>query len=404
MRKLFEIQSILLQQFEGRPYYHRSQFDEVIKNKNITGILGQRGVGKTTFLLWYALQCGAKSGKALYVSADNIFFLENKLLDVVDALYKETEVQIILIDEIHKYPNWRAELKNIADTYPSIRVYFSGSSMIDLIQGKYDLSRRVTLHQLTGFSFREYLEYVCGEKISTLSLSEIFLKHEQFVGDLKIPKILMLFKEYLKCGYYPFFEGYTQEFEKFQSLENTVQMTIYEDIATLHALKTSSLAVIEQLYKYIISSSPGEISAFKLAKTLGKDFEQISSYLNFLQEAGLIRYLYKAKAGKGQLKNPIKMYPDNTNLIYASFLPTQEDQERGKIRETFVINQIQNHHIPLFYSEQGDFKVEDYIIEVGGKGKTTKQIRNAKKAFVLADDIVLGSKQIVPLFLMGFLY
>lgn len=404
MKPLFETQRILIEQFEKRPFYHRDLFNEIIENKNITGVVGARGVGKTTFLLWYAIQCGAKERRALYFSADNIFFLENKLLSVVDDLYKQTRVEIILIDEIHKYPNWRAELKNISDTYPSIRVYFSGSSMIDLIQGKYDLSRRVTLHPLTGFSFREYLEFIGEGKKQVVTFDEIISKHLQLTGDLQVSKILMHFKEYLKCGYYPFFEGYTKDYEKFQSLENAVQMTIYEDIGTLYSLKSTSLRVIEQLYKFIISSSPGEMSAFKLAKTMSKDFETISCYLQYLQEAGLIRFIYPGSSGKAQLKNPIKMYPDNTNLIYSTIVPLLEDQERGKIRETFVVNQIQSAKLPLFYSEIGDFKVKNYILEVGGRGKTTKQIQKIKNAYIIADDIIEGSEQIIPMYLLGFLY
>ncbi|MCH9633472.1 MAG: hypothetical protein S4CHLAM7_01970 [Chlamydiae bacterium] len=404
MRQLFETQRVIIEQFEKRPFYQRDQFNEIIDNKNITGIVGSRGVGKTTFLLWYAIKCGAKERQALYVSADNIFFLENKLLDVVAHLYNQTQVKIVLIDEIHKYPNWRAELKNISDTYPSIQVYFSGSSMIDLVQGKYDLSRRVTLHSLTGFSFREYLEFIDEGKIRIMNFDDILLRHSQLTSDYQIPKILMHFKEYLKCGYYPFFEGYKKDYEKFQSLENAIQMTIYEDIGTLHSLKTSSLRVIEQLYKFIISSSPGEMSAFKLAKTLGKDFDTISSYLRYLQEAGLVRFIYPGKTGKAQLKNPIKIYPDNTNLIHAAIVPLLDDQERGKIRETFVVNQIQSVKIPLFYSEYGDFKVKDFIIEVGGRGKTTKQIQKSKDAYIIADDIVEGSERIIPMYLLGFLY
>lgn len=404
MHKLFETQRVLIEQFEKKPFYERRQFEKILGNKNITGILGARGVGKTTFLMWYAIQCGAKERRALYLSADNIYFLENKLLDVFDELYKQTNVEIVFIDEIHRYPHWRAELKNICDTYPSIKIYFSGSSMVDLIQGKYDLSRRVTLHTLTGFSFREYLEFKGYGKQPIFSFDEVLSKSFQITKNLQIPKILMHFKDYLKCGYYPFFEGYTKDYEKFQSLENAVQRTIYEDIGTLHSLKTTSFQVIEQLYKFVISSSPGEMSAFKLARNLGKDFEMVSSFLRYLQESGLIRFIYCAKTGKASLKNPTKMYPENTNLIHATFIPLLEDQQRGKIRETFVVNQIQNAKIPLFYSEVGDFSVNDCILEVGGKGKTTRQIHKVKKAYLVADDLIEGTQQILPMYLLGFLY
>ncbi len=296
------------------------------------------------------------------------------------------------------------ELKNIADTYPSFQIYFSGSSMIDLSQGKYDLSRRVLLHRLSGFSFREYLEYHHKIKLPIFNLEEIISSHLGIAQELPVKQILKHFNDYLKIGYYPFFKGFTHDLEKFQSLENAVQMTIYEDIGTFHALKTSSLAVIEQLFKFVINSSPGEINASKLAKNLGKDFDIVSSYLRYLEQAGLIRFIYSGATGQSYLKNPIKMYPENTNLIYAANIAVLQDQERGKVRETFVVNQIQNQEIPIFYSQKGDFKIKDYLFEVGGKNKSTKQIRGEKNAFVLADDILVGSQSTIPLYLLGLMY
>ena len=404
MDKLFEIQSIVIEQFEERPFYWRSQFDFLAQSRPITGVLGARGVGKTTFLIKHAIDLGAKKRKALYVSADNIFFLNHRLVDVVDYLYKQTDVRFLCIDEIHRYPNWRMELKNIADTYLSFQIYFSGSSMIDLSQGKYDLSRRVLLYRLSGFSFREYLEYYHEIKLPILKLEEIISSHLEIAQGLSVKQVLKHFNDYLKIGYYPFFKGFTHDLEKFQLLENAVQMTIYEAIGTFHSLKTSSLTTIEQLFKFVINSSPGEINASKLAKNLGKDFDTISSYLRYLEQAGLIRFIYSDTTGQSYLKNPIKMYPENTNLIYSANISLLQDQERGKVRETFVVNQIQNQEIPIFYSQKGDFKINDYIFEVGGKNKSTRQIRGEKNAFVLADDILVGSSSIIPLYLFGLLY
>lgn len=404
MEKLFEIQKIIIEQFENQPFYYRDLFNDISINNHVCGIVGARGVGKTTFLLRHAIASGAKKGKALYVSADNIFFLKNKLIDLIDYLYKQTTTEYLYIDEIHRYPNWKQELKNIVDTYPSIKIVFSGSSMIDLVQGKYDLSRRVSLYKLFGFSFREYLEFHYGKKLSKITLHELHTSHLKIAQKLEIPRILMHFNNYLRVGCFPFFKGFTQEREKFQSLENSVQMTIYEDIASLYSLKTPSLLVIEKLYKFILNSSPGEMNASKLSKTLNKDFESISNYLNYLEQAGLIRFIYPKNSGKAYLRNPIKMYPDNSNLIYSSYLPLAHDQMKGKIRETFVVNQIQNIQVPIFYSNKGDFQVSNMIFEIGGKNKSKKQIFGEKNAFILADDIVIGSKGVIPLYLLGFLY
>jgi predicted AAA+ superfamily ATPase len=404
MEKLFEIQRIIIEQVENEPFFWRSQFENFVATSHVCGIIGARGIGKTTFLLRHAIKSGAKKRAALYVSADNVFFLENSLIELVDYLYKNTTTRLLLIDEIHKYPNWRLELKNIVDTFPSFQIFFSGSSMIDLVQGKYDLSRRVVLHRLCGLSFREYIEFYLQKKIPKLRIEDIVSSHQTITHELDITGILKHFGDYLKLGYYPFFKGYLQDRDKFQSLDNSVQMTIYEDTATLHSLKTPSLGTIEQLYKFVLNSSPGELNASKLATSLGKDFENISNYLKYLEQAGLIRFIYPGSSGQASLRNPIKMYPENTNLIHAAYLPLAEDQTRGKIRETFVVNQVQNAEESIFYSKVGDFKIGDYIFEIGGKNKNKRQIKNEKNAFVLSDGIIIGSKDTIPLYLFGFLY
>lgn len=406
MEVLFEIQRIIMEQVEDQPFFWREVFSQFPPGEqHVSGILGARGVGKTTFLLHYAIQSGAKQRKALYVSADNLFFLENKLVDLAYYLYTQTSTRLLLIDEIHKYPNWRLELKNIVDTFPSMRILFSGSSMIDLVQGKYDLSRRVILHKLYGLSLREYLLFYFQKQLPRLTIEEILNNHLIISQELNVTGILKHFNDYLKIGYYPFFKGYLQERDKFQSLENAVQMTIYEDIATLHSLKTPSLQVIEKLYKFVLNSYPGELNASKLSNALNKDFESISNYLKYLEQAGLIRFIYPGKSGQASLSsNPIKMYPENTNMIYAAYLPLAQDQAKGKIRETFFVNQIQNSGVSIFYSTIGDFKVNDIVFEIGGRNKTAKQLKGQEKGHILVDDLIVGTRNTIPLYLFGLLY
>lgn len=404
LNKLFDIQQLIISQFEKQPFYPRQVFQEINLDNYVTGIVGPRGIGKTTFLLKYAIEKGAKEGLALYVSADNLYFLTNPLVDLVDQLYKETEIRLLCIDEIHKYPNWNQELKNISDTYPEFRVLFSGSSTIDLINGKYDLSRRVTLFYLHGLSFREYLEIKLQKEFPILSFEELIKTRNRQGMIQEDNKILMYFQEYLRVGYYPFFSIFSQEREKFQAIENTSQKTIYEDIGTLHALKTSSLLIIEKLFKFVINSAPGELSAYKLAGILGKDFESISTYLKYLQEAGLIRFIHSKSSGNAALRNPIKMYPENTNMIFASYLFLTQDKMIGKVRENFVINQLQNAHLNVFYSEEGDFKINDVIFEVGGQSKKSKQIKGLENSYIVADGILIGTHRQIPLYMLGFLY
>lgn len=315
--------------------------------------MGSRGVGKTTLLLQLVLEKGAKQRQSLYVSADNLYFLDNRLIDLVDRLYKETDVRLLCIDEVHKYPNWNQELKNISDTYLDFHFVFTGSSMIDLIQSKYDLSRRVTTYLLHGFCFREYLEWHFKIKAPLLKLDELVHSHIEIEQSLRIPGILKYLYEYMRIGYYPFFGEFSQDREKFQAIENIAQKTIYEDIGALHSLKTTSLLVIEKLFKFVLSSAPGELSAFKLAKYLDKDFETVTAYFHYLQEADLIRFLYPKASGKGTLRNPSKMLPDNCNLLYATYATMFSDNAIGKVRETFVINQCQNADLSTYYSSKG---------------------------------------------------
>lgn len=404
MERLFEIQRVLLEQFEELPFFQRDIFKQITLDNRISGILGPRGVGKTTFLLHFVLERGAKKRKALYVSADNIYFLDHKLLDLVDQLYKETDIRLLCIDEVHKYPNWNQELKNIADTYLDFRIVFSGSSMIDLIQTKYDLSRRVTTYALHGFSFREYLEWNLKKEFPVLSLDEIVNKHLELEQEIAPPGILKHLQEYKRSGYYPFFWGFTQEREKFQAIENAIQKTIYEDIGTLHSLKTPSLLVLEKLYKFIINSPPGELSAYKLAQALDKDFETISTYIHYLQEAGIVRFLYPGTTGKAYLRTPNKMYPDNTNLMFAAYVAMAADNSVGKVRETFVITHFQNAGFQTFYSQRGDLCVDGYTFEVGSPSKKTAQLKGEKNGYIFADGIITGSKTHIPLYLAGFLY
>ncbi len=401
MQTLFDIQTILLQQHQ--PIYQRNIFTTYHFDNRVNCIVGARGVGKTTFLIDYVKQHGALEHRALYVTADNMFFLKNNLIDLVDALYKETNVRLLCIDEIHKQANWKQQIKNIYDTYHDIKIIFTGSSQADLLHSRYDLSRRVIVYHLNGLSFREYLEmhYQCSLPIITLA--DMTQNPEDVGSILQLPHAIRDFHHYLRVGYYPFFGLLTDETEKYQAIQNITQKVIYEDIALLHALKTGTLVTIENLYKFILSSAPGELNAYKLSSNLKKDFDSISNYLVYLRDAGLIRFLCSHKSGQAYLRNPEKMYPENSNLLYAAYLNVAEDNLIGKARETFALNQLQNAGYAVFFTEQGDFDCLGLRLEVGGKNKTAAQLKGLDNAYVFADGLFSGVKKKLPLYWLGFL-
>jgi len=276
--------------------------------------------------------------------------------------------------------------------------------MIDIISSKYDLSRRVSLYNMHGLSFREHLEFHLGITLPTISLDNLIKNHVEISQTLEVKKILKHFNDYLQIGYYPFTKEIDFNMEKSQAIEHIVQKTIYEDIAIFRDLKSSTLMLIEKLFKYIACSTAGELNPSKLASHLGKDFDSISNYLSYLEKAGLIHFMYPKKSGKAHLRNPIKMLPENPNMMYAYQILSYKDDHVGKLRETFFVNQLRNSGHNVYYSTKGDYSVNEYHFEIGGKNKTTKQVDTKKNGYVLADNILVGHKNTIPLYLAGFLY
>ncbi|MHB8443030.1 MAG: ATP-binding protein [Patescibacteria group bacterium] len=368
------------------------------------GVVGARGVGKTTFLLQYLREHYGDSEKGLYISADNLYFADHTLVEIADQFVKLYGGELLCIDEIHKYKNWSQELKNIFDSYPNLQILFSGSSSIDLIKGKYDLSRRIILRQMYGFSFREYLEFQMGNKYPILTLNDIF---ESTPGiDKKIgrtEKLLGYLHEYLKKGYYPT-SNTILTYEAFKdTLMNVIDKTIYEDITSFYALKTENLDTLKKIIYFFATSEPGSISINKLANSLGKDHATITEYVQILRDTGILRFLLIDKSGHALVRNTEKIYLDNTNLLYSINETIGKETHIGTIRELFAISSLEDAGYNVFYSKMGDIITEGYTLEIGGSKKSSNQIKNVSNSFILKDDILYSTLNIRPLYLLGFL-
>ena len=96
----------------------------------------------------------SSSDTSAYLSLDNIFFLSNSLSETVDALYKNG-YRLFGLDEVHKYPKWSIEIKNIYDNYSDARLVITSSSVLDIITGQGDLSRRMDEYRMRGLSTRK---------------------------------------------------------------------------------------------------------------------------------------------------------------------------------------------------------------------------------------------------------
>ena len=371
----------------------------------LTGLVGPRGVGKTTLLLQFIKNQIRNPQDAFYFSADHIYFNKNSLWEFVQQLYEEEDVKLFFIDEIHKYNNWNQELKNIYDSFPHIKIVFSGSSSLDLVEGSHDLSRRAVIHYMKGFSFREYLNFSTGDNFEIINFADIINNPAGVAGKLAvIPKIKGHFTTYLRQGYYPFvFEDGSHFFSR---LETVINKTIYEDIANYYNLKTINLHYFKKILSFLATIPPGKTSMNNLAGNLGIDSKTTLHYVHILHNTGLARILNTDQRGTKLLRAPEKVFLENTTLLHAICDGLGQTVDIGTQRElAFVIALTDSGKTVYCSKKRGDFTVDKIIFEIGGKNKTSRQIRNADKpAFLVKDDVLTGGKKTIPLYLLGFLY
>jgi predicted AAA+ superfamily ATPase len=357
----------------------------------IIAILGARGVGKTTLLLQHIkLNCDIQ--KALYVSADDFYFSSNTLFDLATQ-FQLNGGKYIFIDEIHKYANWSKEIKMMYDNLQPLKIIITGSSILDLYKGTDDLSRRVIRYNLKGFSFREYLNFTNSSNLKSYSLEQI-LKNEVTLEDVEFP--LMHFKNYLKNGYYPFFN----EPDYAIRLNNILNMTIETDIPMYAKMNIGTALKMKQLLSIIAKSVPFKPNFTKIAELVDVHRNQIAEFMYYFEKAGIINQLKDKTQGIRAIGKVEKIYLDNPNLMYA--IGTNAT-EIGNVRETFFFNQMKLEH-SVFAHDKADFQIDDVIFEVGGKNKSKKQIAGLSDAYIVKDDIVFGYQHTIPLWHFGMSY
>ena len=368
----------------------RYMADRIDWNSRLVGIVGPRGVGKSTMLL-QRLKAHRENGFWLYVSADHTYFANHSLVDLADDFVKEGGTHLY-IDEAHKYRNWSRELKQIYDVHPDLHVVFTGSSVLDITKGEADLSRRALMYSMQGLSFREYLELFHDVKTETYSLEEI-LSHKV---ELPIPHPLPLFREYLAFGYYPF----AKESGFAIRMEQIISQTIDSDIPQYADMLASTARKLKQMLAVIAELAPYRPNADSLATELHISKNNVPDYLVYLEKAGMIGLLRDDTGGLRGLGKVEKVYVDNPSLmtVLANGRP-----EIGHLRETFFYNQMRVMH-KVLASRESDFVVDDYTFEVGGRNKGKKQIHDIPNGIVVKDDIEFGHGIIVPLWHFGLTY
>lgn len=378
----------------------RSIKDRINWNARLIGIKGSRGVGKTTLLLQYInLELQHVLGQVLFVSLDNIWFSENKLVALVDNFVKRGG-RYLFLDEVHKYPNWSVELKNIYDDNPELYIVFTGSSLLEILNSRADLSRRAVIYHMQGLSFREYLNIELKADLPAFNLSDILNNHlrlsQQIVSKLRP---LQYFKQYLEHGYYPFYQEVKELY--FLRLEEVINLILEIELPMLRNVNPAYINRLKQLLYIVSESAPFVPNVSKISERIGINRETLLAYIYYLNEANILFSAYQDAKGITQLQKPDKIFLENTNLMYAF---KSKEINVGNIRETFFANQLRNSS-QVELSPYSDFLVDSrYTFEVGGQNKKKKQIENLDNAYIVSDDIEYGFGNKIPLWLFGFLY
>lgn len=362
------------------------------------GIRGSRGVGKTTLLLQFIKQRFKPDYRVLYVSLDHLYFSDHLLYDLADEFQKKGG-ELLALDEVHRYPGWASELKNIYDDFPQLKVVFTGSSLLQLSKAKADLSRRAVMYEMPGLSFREFLRFEQIITLPAVSIDDIFRNHiELAMETTKSIKPLEHFSDYLKYGYYPFYLENQKAFH--QKLQETILVALEIDIPQFESVQISHVILIKKLLQVIAGSVPFKPNMNAISQRTGISLNTLKRYIKYLSDAGIITLLLPPDKGINNLNKPDKIYLQNTNLMY-SLAP--ENTETGNIRETFFISQM--YHQQFHSSPATDFFIKGkYHAEIGGKSKQQRQIKGLTDAYIIKDNIEIGQNNVIPLWLFGFQY
>jgi predicted AAA+ superfamily ATPase len=396
INKLFELSERAISLADT--HFIRPYISALLSDDRLIGIKGSRGVGKTTLLLQYA-KLYLNDHKRLYISLDNPYLAGLKLHDLADDFVKNGG-EVLLLDEVHHYPNWSLVLKFIYDNYKDLKVIYTGSSLLHLSKGQSDLSRRTNLHLLPGLSLREFINLTEAKDFKVLSLEQIISDHASIASAmLSSIKPIQKYNEYLQIGFYPFFIENREAYPL--KLLEIINQILEIDLPLMVQINYSNVRKIKLLLSIIAQSVPFKPNFEKLSAQIGVSKNTLKAYIQYLDDALLINTLISERKTDSVLSKPDKIYLGNTNFMYGL---VGSNMNSGTLRETFFMNQVQVKY-RLHYPEVGDFMVDrKFLFEIGGKGKTFKQIAGIENSFIAADDIEIGYKNTIPLWLFGFLY
>lgn len=368
--------------------------------KQLVSIRGSRGVGKTTLMRQYIKQMyGVNAGEALYCVMDSMYFTSHTLMEVAERFHLMGGKHLFL-DEVHKYPTWSKEMKEIIDLWPDMKITFTGSSLLQILNADADLSRRVLSYDMAGLSFREYLRFYKNIELPVHTLKEVLEDADAVCDEVcKVCHPQPLFEEYLRAGYYPFYDGDEQEY--YSRIENVVSFIIDQEMTQLCGVDPAYTRKLKAMMLFLANNVPYDVNIAKLASYLELNKNTVLSYLSSMQKAELLHLLYADNKSVTKMQKPDKIYVHNPNMLCA----LSSNLNVGTLRECFVVNQLSVDHTVEYGKTQGDFLIDGKItVEVGGQDKSFDQIADIPNSYILADSMEFPIGKKLPLWVVGLLY
>lgn len=372
----------------------RGLMDEIDWNDRLIGIKGSRGVGKTTFLLDYAREFyGADNKDCLYINLNHFYFTERTLIDFA-AEFKAKGGKVLLLDQVFKYPGWSKELRYCYDHFKDLKIVFTGSSVMRLKEENPDLSGRVVSYNLRGFSFREFLNLMSGNNFPAYTFEEILANHKEIAKLIcAVTKPMAYFQDYLHHGFYPFF---LEKRNFSENLLKTMNMMLEVDVLYIKQIEQTYLPKLRKLLYILATTSPCTPNVSQLSIDIETSRATVMNYIKYLTDARLINMIYKV--GDSFPKKPAEVYMYNSNLMYP-IRPIEVNPQA--VRETFFLNQLLKdnqlneggRNVSFLVNRKYNFKIEEIR-----KGK------NNPDMYYAVDKLEVGSENVIPLWLCGFLY
>ncbi len=368
-------------------------------NDRLIAVKGARGTGKTTMILQHIRQAFGTDEKALYISLDNLWFETHPIQELVE-MHVINGGTHLFIDEVHYYRNWQTLLKNLYDEYPKLNIVYSGSSILKLDSSRGDLSRRQIEYHMPGLSFREFLEFEGALTASAVVLEDLLRHHVDLAASVTADcSIIPLFNRYLREGYYPFYKEVHSGYDI--RIQQVINQVLESDYPSIENVSFSTIQKTKKMLMLLAETAPKLPNMSKLYHELETDRNQGLKMLYTLARADILALLSSDSVSLKNMSRPDKIYCENTNLMFA----LSASANIGCARETFFLNQLRAAGHTVTYPRMGDFLVDDqYLFEVGGKGKSFQQIQDVPDSFLAVDDTEVGLRSRIPLWLFGFLY